>query len=475
MKLSNKIVLVTGGTSGIGLEAAKLFREEGASVIIVGQHPVRLQSAASQFGDSVTLLRGDVSKPADIESIVEQISRKFGHIDVLFANAGMGLAAPLEAVTEDQIDTQFDVNFKGVFFTIQKAAPLLAKGGSIVVTTSFLNEVGAPGLSILSATKAAARSLVRSLGAELAPRGIRVNAVSPGPVSTPFHGKLGLSGRQLNEAASAIEDQVPLHRFGEAAEIAKAALFLASDDSSFMTGAAPHRRAYCRRGRGVGGDRQSDPAAVGPQQALSLGAGRADPAVSARGGGRADPHRHQKARQVQPDRPSYHRRSKRPEQPSFPRQGAGLGVCACLHRRRFPDRLKPGHEERAKGMCRRLPQGGRCLLCEPWGNRRACHDGQRLLLQILCFPRRPASALVSSTSGPSPIRPRPTARPSASSRPACANGPMPRLTTPQQNAPPNCQDGFTATIGTALMLVSTQSHPSAEFVLAGNNLLRLHT
>jgi NAD(P)-dependent dehydrogenase (short-subunit alcohol dehydrogenase family) len=236
MKLSNKIVLVTGGTSGIGLEAAKLFRDEGATVIVVGQNPARLQSAASQLGGSVTVLRGDVSKPADIENIVKQIGEKFGRIDVLFANAGMGLASPLEAVTEDQIDTQFDVNFKGVFFSIQKAAPLLAKGGSIVVTTSFLNEVGVPGLSILSATKAAVRSLVRSLGAEFAPRGIRVNAVSPGPISTPFHGKLGLSEKQLNETASAIEDQVPLHRFGEAGEIAKAALFLASNESSFMTG-----------------------------------------------------------------------------------------------------------------------------------------------------------------------------------------------------------------------------------------------
>ena len=128
------------------------------------------------------------------------------------------------------------MNFKGVFFAIQKAAPLFAKGGSIVVTTSFLNEVGAPGLSILSATKAAVRSLVRSLGAEFAPRGIRVNAVSPGLTSTPFHGKLGLSKEQLNEAASAIGNRVPLHRFGDAGEIAKAALFLASDDSSFMTG-----------------------------------------------------------------------------------------------------------------------------------------------------------------------------------------------------------------------------------------------
>ena len=236
MKLSNKVVLVTGGTSGIGLEAAKLFREEGATVIIVGQNPARLQSAAHQLGDSITALRGDVSKPAAVEGIIKQISEKFGRIDVLFANAGMGLASPLEAVTEDQIDTQIDVNFKGVFFAIQKAAPLLAKGGSIIVTTSFLNEMGAPGLSILSATKAAVRSLVRSLGAEFAPRGIRVNALSPGLIHTPFHGKLGLSEKQLNETASAIEDQVPLHRFGEAGEIAKAALFLASDDSSFMTG-----------------------------------------------------------------------------------------------------------------------------------------------------------------------------------------------------------------------------------------------
>src|SRR5437588_3885211 len=237
MKLSNKIVLVTGGTSGIGLEAAKLFREEGATVVIVGQDPERLQSVAGQLEDSsLTVLRADVSKPAAVESIIKQVGEKFGRIDVLFANAGMGLASPLEAVTEDQIDRQFDVNFKGVFFAIQKAAPLLAKGGSIIVTTSFLNEVGVPGLSVLSATKAAVRSLVRSLGAEFAPRGIRVNAVSPGLTSTPFHGKPGLSEKQLNEAASAIGNRVPLHRFGEAGEIAKAALFLASDDSSFMTG-----------------------------------------------------------------------------------------------------------------------------------------------------------------------------------------------------------------------------------------------
>jgi NAD(P)-dependent dehydrogenase (short-subunit alcohol dehydrogenase family) len=236
MKLSNKIALITGGTSGIGLEAARLFREVGATVVIVGQNPARLQSAAAELGEGVTGLRGDLSNPDQIDNIIEQIRQTLGRLDVLFANAGMGLAAPLEAVTDDQIDKQFAVNFKGVFFTIQKSVPLLAEGSSIILTTSYLNEVGVPGLSILSASKAAVRSLARSLGAELAPRGIRVNAVSPGPISTPFGSKLGLSEKQLNEAAATIEDEDPLHRFGEAVEIAKAAAFLASNDSSFMTG-----------------------------------------------------------------------------------------------------------------------------------------------------------------------------------------------------------------------------------------------
>jgi NAD(P)-dependent dehydrogenase (short-subunit alcohol dehydrogenase family) len=237
MKLKNKVALITGGTSGIGLEAAKLFRNEGASVIVSGANVDRLQEVSRELGPDVLVLRADVRARADIDALVATIREKFGRLDILFANAGIGFAAPLEAVTEDQIDEQFAVNFKGIFFTVQKAAPLLSKGGSIVLTTSFLNAVGAPGLSVLSATKAAVRSLVRSLGAELAPRGIRVNAVSPGPISTPFHSKLGLSEKELTEAAAGIEAQVPLHRFGEAEEIAKTALFLASDDSSFMTGA----------------------------------------------------------------------------------------------------------------------------------------------------------------------------------------------------------------------------------------------
>jgi len=236
MKLKNKIALITGGTSGIGLAAAKLVQSEGATVVVTGTNPARLAEAAGVLGEDAVALSVDLRDPAQIDRAIADIVEMFGRIDVIFANAGAGTAAPLEAVTLEQIQDQFSLNFNGVFFTIQKAAPYLSQGSSIVVTTSFLNEVGTAGLSILSATKAATRSLVRSLGAELAPRGIRVNAVSPGPIATPFHEKLGLTEKQLADTGSAIQAAVPLKRFGEAHEIANAALFLASDDSAFMTG-----------------------------------------------------------------------------------------------------------------------------------------------------------------------------------------------------------------------------------------------
>jgi NAD(P)-dependent dehydrogenase (short-subunit alcohol dehydrogenase family) len=237
MKLKNKVALITGGTSGIGFETAKLFRDEGARVIVTGVNPARLEHASRQLGSDVLVLRADLRVRNDIEDIVATVRQKFEHLDILFANAGIGHAASLEAVTEEQVHEQFSINFNGTFFAVQKAAPILSNGGSIVLTTSFLNAVGTPGLSILSATKAAVRSLARSLSAELAPRVIRVNALSPGPINTPFHGKLGLSEKDLKDVAAGVKAQVPLGRFGEADEIAKAALFLASDDSSFMTGA----------------------------------------------------------------------------------------------------------------------------------------------------------------------------------------------------------------------------------------------
>jgi NAD(P)-dependent dehydrogenase (short-subunit alcohol dehydrogenase family) len=236
MKLNNKIVLVTGGTSGIGLAAVTLFRREGARVVVIGTDRERLKQVETQLGKDGLAMAANLRRPGEIDRVIEAVQDRYGRVDVLFANAGLGRAAPLEAVTEADLDEQFEVNFKGLFLTVQKAVPLIARGGSIVLTTSFLNTKGTPGLSILSATKAAVRSLARTLGAELAPRGIRINAVSPGPISTPFASKMGLSEQELKAFAEGVEGQVPLQRFGEADEVARAALFLASEDSSYVTG-----------------------------------------------------------------------------------------------------------------------------------------------------------------------------------------------------------------------------------------------
>jgi NAD(P)-dependent dehydrogenase (short-subunit alcohol dehydrogenase family) len=232
MKLRNKVAFVTGGTSGIGLETAKLFH-----VVLLGSNDELLAAAGKEFNGQALLVRADLRKVADIERAVEETRAKYGHIDVVFANAGATTVAPLEAVTEEYVADSVALNFTGTFFTIQKTAPIIAKGGSIIVTTSFLNTIGYPGLSILAATKAATRSLVRTLGAELAPRGIRVNAVSPGAIATPFYSKIGLPDAELSDVAASITQKVGLKRFGEAAELAKSVLFLASDDSSYTTGA----------------------------------------------------------------------------------------------------------------------------------------------------------------------------------------------------------------------------------------------
>lgn len=236
MKTSKKIALVTGGTTGIGLATAKRLRDEGATVIVTGVDSRRIAEAAKELGESVSVVKADFRKSDELNSVFKDIEEKHGRIDMLFANAGVGMVAPLEQVTEEEVDRLFDINFKGVFFAVQKAVPLMDKGGSIVLTTSFLNTTGTPGFSVLSATKAAVRSLARTLGAELASRQIRINAVSPGLISTPFHGKLGLTEQQLDAAAADVETKVPLGRFGEADEVAKAAVFLASEQASFVTG-----------------------------------------------------------------------------------------------------------------------------------------------------------------------------------------------------------------------------------------------
>src|ERR1700736_2591368 len=216
MKLKDKVAFITGGTSGIGLETAKLFLTEGAKVVVVGSNKERLETAGIELNGETLLVQADVRKVADIERAVEQSRSKFGHIDIVFANAGASTVAPLEAVTPQYLEDNVALNFSGTFFTIQKTAPMIPKGGSIIVTTSFLNVVGKPGLSILAAMKAAARSLVRTLGAELAPRGIRVNAISPGAISTPFYGKMGLSEAQLSQVAASLKEKIALKRFGEA-------------------------------------------------------------------------------------------------------------------------------------------------------------------------------------------------------------------------------------------------------------------
>lgn len=236
MKLQNKVAFITGGTSGIGLATAKLFRAEGAKVVIVGSDAGRLAEAGKELDGDALLIQADLRQIADIASAVDQTVTKFGHIDVVFANAGATTVAPLEAITPQYVEDNVSLNFTSVFFTIQKTAPFIPKGGSVIVTTSFLNSVGMPGLSILAATKAATRSLVRTLGAELAPRGIRVNALSPGAISTPFYGKVGLTEEQVSQVAAGLQEKVGLKRFGESSEIAQTALFLASDDSSYTTG-----------------------------------------------------------------------------------------------------------------------------------------------------------------------------------------------------------------------------------------------
>ena len=236
MRLSGKTALITGGTSGIGLATARLFQQEGARVAVTGQNPERLTAAAQELGTDVLTIQADVHSLTEIIAMLAQVQERFGRLDVLFVNTGIGSPAPLEAVDEAHLDDLMAVNFKGAFFTIQQSVPLMGSGGSIILNTSWLNEVGAPGLSVLSASKAALRSLARSLGAELAPKGIRVNAVSPGPISTPFHGKMGLPPEQLQQMAGHLQEQVPMRRFGTAEEIAGAALFLASDESSFMLG-----------------------------------------------------------------------------------------------------------------------------------------------------------------------------------------------------------------------------------------------
>jgi len=236
-RLKNKRALITGGTSGIGLETAREFVAEGARVAITGKNPATLEAARKELGENVLVIASDASDVAAQKVVAETIHQAFGGLDVLFLNAGIAELRPIEQWDEAGFDRSFALNVKGPYFLIQALLPLLANPASVVINASVNARIGMPNSSVYGATKAAVLSLVRTLSGELISRGIRVNAVSPGPIVTPLYGKLGFSEADLKAVSASIQSQVPVGRFGNPNEIASAVVFLASDESAFTVGA----------------------------------------------------------------------------------------------------------------------------------------------------------------------------------------------------------------------------------------------
>jgi NAD(P)-dependent dehydrogenase (short-subunit alcohol dehydrogenase family) len=235
-KLEHKIALITGGNSGIGLATAKRFVKEGAYVFITGRREPELAAAIKEIGRNVTAVRGDVSNLDDLDRLFAQIKREKGRLDVVFANAGIAKYAPFGTITEEFYESIFKVNVRGLLFTVQKALPLLPDGASIILNASIVASKGLPANSVYAATKAAVRSFARTWTADLKERRIRVNAVSPGATGTPGLENLLASSEAGQQRRKMISSTVPLGRFGTPDEIARAVVFLASDDSSYITG-----------------------------------------------------------------------------------------------------------------------------------------------------------------------------------------------------------------------------------------------
>ena len=235
-RFTGKVAVVTGGSSGIGLAAAKAYAEEGAKVVITGRNRRALDDAAKEIGGDVLAVQSDASKLGDIDKLMNETKAKFGKIDALFINAGIVKFPAFTETTEAAFDEVMAINFKGAYFTLQKAVPFLNDNSAVVLNTTTVDEMGLVGMSVYAASKAALRSLARTASAELVGRNIRVNAVAPGPIETPVFGKLGLSEEALSQMASGIVGLVPMKRLGSPQDIANAVLFLSSPESSYVLG-----------------------------------------------------------------------------------------------------------------------------------------------------------------------------------------------------------------------------------------------
>ena len=240
IRLKNKVAVITGGNSGIGLATAQAFIAEGAQVVITGRNAPAVQAAVAQLGSQAVGIVSDAASMADLHQLAAQVQVHHAHIDVLFVNAGVAYAAPITQVDEAHFDSQFDINVKGAYFTVQQLLPLLNDGGSIILNASATARRAFSGISVYAATKAALVALARNLSLELLDRRIRVNAVSPGPIATPINNKMfekmGMSPEASVQAADSYAEVVPMKRVGQPQEIASIVTFLASEDSSFIIG-----------------------------------------------------------------------------------------------------------------------------------------------------------------------------------------------------------------------------------------------
>lgn len=236
-KIEGKVALITGGNSGIGLATARLFKENGAKVIITARSSESYQVAKKEFGDLFDVVQTDVSKPAELDRLYKHVQSNYGGIDILFANAGVALFKPTTEVDEAFFDNQFNTNVRGLYFTVAKALPVLNKGSSVILNASVVANKGMPGASVYSATKAAVRNFARTWTAEIPAANARFNVLSPGPIQTPIFSRSGMSAQEISGFEEGIKSTVPAGRLGKPEEIASVALFLASSDSSFIHGA----------------------------------------------------------------------------------------------------------------------------------------------------------------------------------------------------------------------------------------------